>query len=92
MKNIHLNTIQSYYEIIAELPNRQAQVYKACVELMKKKKIATDRTIKEYLGFHDMNQVRPRINELIRSRKLVEADTVVCPLTNRKVRALAPVC
>jgi hypothetical protein len=46
----------------------------------------TDREIAGKLRFADLNMVRPRINELIKSGKLVEGDGTVCAVTNRTVR------
>lgn len=46
----------------------------------------TDREIKDYLQFDDMNSVRPRITEMIRDRVLEECGSVTCPVTHLPVR------
>ncbi len=48
--------------------------------------VATDREIKEKMGLSDMNSVRPRITELIKSGHLEETDNTKCPVTNKTVR------
>lgn len=46
----------------------------------------TDRMVKEYLGFEDMNAVRPRINELIDAGMLEENGSMKDPATGMRVR------
>ncbi len=46
----------------------------------------TDRQVMEQLGFTDMNSVRPRISELIRSGQLEECGSVRDPETGKNVR------
>lgn len=47
----------------------------------------TDREVMEGMGFRDMNNVRPRITELIHEhRKLMEVGDVLDPATGVKVR------
>jgi hypothetical protein len=46
----------------------------------------TDREIAKYLGYGDLNSVRPRLTELIADKVLREYRTVICPVTKRPVR------
>jgi hypothetical protein len=48
----------------------------------------TDRMIKNYLGLKDMNDVRPRINELLESGKIRESASETCRETGRTVRTV----
>ena len=82
--------MSSYNELLADLPNRQAQVLKACIMMSSKNLKITDRTLKDFIGFDDMNQVRPRVTELLKSQRILEVDSIQCPLTNRSVRVLNP--
>jgi hypothetical protein len=52
---------------------------------------ATDREVKEKLGYTDMNQVRPRITELLRAGLAIEVSETVCPTTGQTVRVVAAV-
>jgi len=47
---------------------------------------ATDRKIKDCLGYKDMNNVRPRISDLIRDRFLHETGTEIDSETGKRVR------
>jgi hypothetical protein len=87
---IHQNSFQSYQEIANQLSSRQAMIFQI---LTQARKGLTDRQILNFAGLHDMNQVRPRITELIRSGLVQEIKSVKCPITDRKVRvvkAIAP--
>jgi hypothetical protein len=46
----------------------------------------TDREAMDFLYFKDMNSVRPRITELIKSGKLEECGSMLDPATNKRVR------
>jgi hypothetical protein len=46
----------------------------------------SDREIARYLGYSDLNSVRPRLTELVAEKKLREYRTVICPVTKRPVR------
>jgi hypothetical protein len=76
------NSINAYYEERENLSRRCKQVLQAVENLGK----ATDRTIKSYLGFEDMNAVRPRVTELIKAGQLEEAGQTKDTITNKKVR------
>ena len=47
---------------------------------------ATDREVKERLGFDDMNMVRPRITSLLDDGLLEESAQIRCDRTERLVR------
>jgi hypothetical protein len=49
----------------------------------------TDRQVANILGFHDMNQVRPRISELKEAGALIEMGKMRDPFTGKTVRLLA---
>jgi hypothetical protein len=82
----HNNSIDSYYEIAKSLGGKQFEVYR----LFKSRPndSFTDRQVKETLGKDDMNQVRPRINELIKKGLLYEAKDEKDSKTGRKVRSV----
>lgn len=46
----------------------------------------TDREVMTGMGFRDMNNVRPRITELLERRLLMEVGDVTCPVTHKTVR------
>jgi hypothetical protein len=48
----------------------------------------SDRQVAEKLGFADMNAVRPVITKLRDRGVLEEGDTVMCPVTRRRVRTV----
>lgn len=80
---IHQNSKSSYGDLKPELGGRQKQIYLTMLNHMP---VATDREIKEKMGLSDMNSVRPRITELIKSGHLEETDNTKCPVTNKTVR------
>lgn len=79
----HANSIATYYEELPKLGKRADAVlglYQTCPVPL------TDREAKHLGGFDDMNQIRPRITELIRAGLLVETGRVKCTKTGKKVR------
>jgi predicted HTH transcriptional regulator len=46
----------------------------------------TDRQIMRALGYQEMNQVRPRITELVKAGSLRESGKGKCPVTGKTVR------
>jgi hypothetical protein len=48
--------------------------------------LSTDRDVLRGLNYSDMNQVRPRITELVDANLLEEVDKVRCPITHHSVR------
>ncbi len=49
-------------------------------------RLLTDRQVKQILGAEDMNEVRPRISELIEMKLLSQQGNTICPVTGKKVR------
>ncbi len=49
---------------------------------------ATDREIRNDLGFDDMNAVRPRVTELIAAGLLYESNRVQCGVSGKRVRVV----
>lgn len=80
---IHENSKQSYQDIKPELSGRRREIYLTMLQYMP---VATDREIKDKMGLGDMNSVRPRITELIKSGHLEETNSTKCPITNKTVR------
>jgi predicted ArsR family transcriptional regulator len=80
---IHANSIKSYNDVKPELSGRRKEIY---LTICKRSKKMTDREVKDELQLPDMNSVRPRITELIKSGHLEEVGNVKCPLTGKTVR------
>ena len=81
IKMIHDNSMQSYHELDG-LNKRCKMVVSALHDLG----IATDRRIKDHLSLPDMNNVRPRVTELIKLGLLIECGVETCEVTNKSVR------
>lgn len=81
---MHFNSIRAYWEEIANLSGRRADVY----HVIKKMGEVTDRQVKDALGFSDMNAVRPRITELVEKGLVEECGDVICPVTGKTVRKI----
>ena len=78
---IHDNSINSYHSLEG-LNKRCRMVVSALSDLG----VATDRRIKEHLNLPDMNNVRPRVTELLKLGHLVECGDEICNVTNKTVR------
>ena len=81
---MHSNSIEAYHELSDYLTGRRGEVY----QWLKANGQATDRQIKEGLGYEDMNQVRPRVTELIEQDLIEECAQEIDGKTNRKVRVV----
>lgn len=79
---IHDNSRKSYEEEQPKL-NKRCKAVMFAVDMLG---MATDREIKDYLKLPDMNNVRPRVTELIKHGLLTEHGSVKCPLTDKTVR------
>lgn len=79
---MHKNSILTYDELESYLSGRRGQVYNYLVANGE----ATDRQIKEGLGYDDMNMVRPRVTELVQFGIVVECGDTVDKRTSRPVR------
>ena len=78
---IHNNSM-SAYESLDGLSKRCRKVVGALSNLG----VATDRAIKDYLMLPDMNNVRPRVTELLKEGLLEECGVELCSVTNKTVR------
>jgi len=85
---MHEHSIKSYYEELASLPDMQARIYNAIKRMEMENMKITDRAIKKFLQLDDMNQVRPRVSELIQKQLVRETGDTVCKTTGKKVRVL----
>lgn len=82
-KAVHDNSREALESL--DLPTRHAEVF----NLFKNEgRPLTDRMVKELLGYEDMDEVRPRITELIQKpfELLEEVGKVVCLKTKKTVR------
>jgi hypothetical protein len=70
-----------------ELDNLSARCRKV-VSALEDLGVATDRRIKEHLNLPDMNNVRPRVTELIKLGIVIEDGEDICEETNRSVRLI----
>ena len=84
MKKVHKNSVKSHRELKkGGKHNRILQVFHICNRSL------TDREVKIIGKFDDMNDVRPRITELLSEdygRRLEYVDDVICIKTNKEVR------
>ena len=87
---VHHNSVETYHDLTDYLSGRRGEIY----EHIKNNGILTDRQVKDGLNYDDMNQVRPRITELVDAGILHEVDSVIDEKTGRTVRAVSikPVC
>lgn len=81
---IHANSIAAFHAEEARLSKRAEAVLK----WITKHGPHTDREVMAGMGFPDMNNVRPRITELVKAGRLMEVGDVVCPLTRKSVRCV----
>ena len=80
---IHNNSLLSYDQLDG-LNRRCKAVVSALCDLGR----ATDRKIKDHLNLPDMNNVRPRVTELLKVGLLEECDQTVCEVSNKRVRVV----
>ncbi len=83
---LHQNTINSYIEEMPNMSKRAKHIYDFLLETSG---TYTDRQVMEQLGYSEMNQVRPRITELIRAKRLFEVGSTRCERTNKRVRLIS---
>jgi hypothetical protein len=80
-KGHHVNSRKSFAEL--DVDTRRFEIYK----LYRQHGIPlTDREVMQGLLRTDMNEVRPRITELIRGGYLYETGSTVCKVTGKRVR------
>lgn len=82
---MHRNSLQAYRETRIRRRDRK-HVIAAVLEVFGP---LSDRKIAHYMGFADLNAVRPRITEMKNKRVLKEIGVEVDPITKRKVRVVA---
>ena len=84
---MHNNSIKAYREEFPKLSKRASDIY---FFLLNNMEIGfTDRDIKNYMKFEDMNMVRPRVTELIQQGLLEEVDKITCKVTGKTVRMVS---
>ena len=81
ISSIHRNSLSAYASL--KRVDRYEAILKAYESI---KSPLTDRDVKEILGFPDMNNVRPRISELIDKGKIIEVGSELDLVTNTRVR------
>jgi hypothetical protein len=79
---MHDNSLEAYRIEEPKLSKRAQAIY-AYIERVGPR---TDRQVMQGMWFTDMNNVRPRITELIDAGKLMEVTSVVCLITKKHVR------
>jgi chromosome condensin MukBEF MukE localization factor len=86
---MHINSINAYHEELPKLSKRASVIYNFFANTHSRlERFYTDRQVKTILGFNDMNQVRPRITELIKLGLLEEVGKTKCPITCKMVRVV----
>tara|TARA_R100001163_G_scaffold14424_1_gene13172 strand:- start:4136 stop:4414 length:279 start_codon:yes stop_codon:yes gene_type:complete len=86
---MHINSINAYHEELPRLSKRASAIYNFFANTHSRlERFYTDRQVKTILGFNDMNQVRPRITELIQLGLLEEVGKTKCPITCKMVRVV----
>tara|TARA_R100001510_G_scaffold55612_1_gene59819 strand:+ start:2475 stop:2753 length:279 start_codon:yes stop_codon:yes gene_type:complete len=86
---MHNNSIKAYHEELPRLSKRASDIYNFFANIdNRNERFFTDRQVKTILGFDDMNQVRPRITELIKLGLLEEVAKIKCPTTRKVVRVV----
>jgi predicted HTH transcriptional regulator len=73
LRHVHDNSMAAYRGLQTEIKGRRAAIVQTLIE---SRHSLTDRQIMERLGFADMNAVRPRISELVKSGMLREVGGV----------------
>jgi hypothetical protein len=84
---MHENSIKCFKEEAARLSTRALQVY----GWLLKHGPATDRQVKDGMGFGDMNCVRPRITSLVDAGWAKEICKVIDTETTKRVRLVEAV-
>ena len=70
IRQTHPNSVEAYYsgKLNNEFSDREEEIIKSLRALRE----ATDREVMQFLGYSDMNAVRPRITELINLAGILE--------------------
>lgn len=83
---MHQHSLRAYMELADLLKGRQHEI---AVQLAVVRTPMTDREIKQLMRLDDMNQVRPRITELIKAGLVYEHSSKRDAVTGRTVRRVA---
>lgn len=83
--SMHDNSLEAYESIRATLKGRQLEIW----QILWKTPHMTDREILMAIGGTEMNQVRPRITELLKKDLIRETGSRICFHTGKKCRTLA---
>ena len=84
---MHNNSIKAYREEFPKLSQRASDIYFFLLEHMEVG--FTDRDIKYHMKFGEMNNVRPRVTELIQQGLLEEVGKTTCKVTGKTVRMVS---
>ena len=84
---MHKNSLEAYKELRESLNDRQTHI----LSIIESKPFLSDRDILREYGGTEMNEVRPRITELIKKGLVQECGTMKCGITGRSVRVLKAV-
>ena len=83
---MHANSLEAYYAgRVDQFTRREQEI----IGVLTKRGHATDRQVRDALGFVDMNAVRPRITELIEDGLLQHVADEVDEVTKRTVRIVS---
>jgi hypothetical protein len=83
---MHDNSYNAYVSEIPKMSKRANQIFKF---LNENRDIRfTDRDVMIGLGYSEPNQVRPRITELIRTKRVLEVGKKRCETTGKNVRLI----
>lgn len=80
---MHTHSLDCYTAEEARFSAREEMIHGKLVAV---RHAATDRQVAGWLGFADMNAVRPRITELIERGWVEECGATRCPVTGKTVR------
>jgi hypothetical protein len=80
---MNANSSTAFVEEEVKLNHREQVIVGALRDLGR---AATDREIKDALGYADMNCVRPRITHLLDTGRLAYCGNTVCRVTGKTVR------
>ena len=84
---MHNNSIKAYREEFPKLSRRASDIYYFLLEHLELS--FTDRDIKQQMKFPEMNNVRPRVTELIQQGLLEEVGKTICKVTGKTVRMVS---
>lgn len=82
-RQMHPHSMKAHAETRAKLAGRTLEVLQV---IRASGKPMTDREVMHAMGFSDMNAVRPRISECVKSGHLVEVGAVKDAVTGKTVR------